>query len=154
MSYVTHKILLISLISLYAAGGIYTGATPQGEAYPFFSWFVFSGVPPKFQVKYDARFLEFGGKTLDPPVFFKAARGRHLKDSVALPQYSYLVNLLAEAIAQNNSEDIARQRQTLEGNFISRPLVYEIIKVRFDTLEYFKTGRILEIERVAVFNVP
>lgn len=154
MSYTTHKIILISLISLYVAGAIYGSTTIQGEKYPFFSWFVFSGVPPKSQEQYDARILEFKGKALNPPVFLKDARGLYLIDSVALPQYSYLVRLLGVSIAGDSPEDIARNRQALEKNFLARPVSYEIVKVRFDTLEYFREGKISEINSVAVFNVP
>lgn len=154
MSHNVFKIFLVALFLLYFLGSFYTSGTLEGEAYPFFSWFVFTKVPPKFQEGYTIRILKYGDKQLHSPVSFEDAYDVYMNRGIASPQYNYMIRALGTSVENKDLREIKRHRHTLEATFLSQPVVYEVVKIKFSTLERWRTGQVLESKSIAVFNVP
>lgn len=154
MSYNAIKIFLVTVIISYFYVAFYvTSHVPEGEVYPFFSWFVFTRVPPESNTEYTLKILEYEGRKLDPPIFLKDAYKTYLTPSIAPPTYNYIVQSLADNVIAEQPDKVEQYRNALEGGFLSREAVYEIVEIRFDTLEYYKTGKFYESESVAIFRI-
>jgi len=153
VSYNFLKIFLTSTILLYFYMGFYFSShTSEGEAYPFFSWFVFTRVPPQFITGYALKIVEYEGKKLDPPVFFQDSHGIYFKKILTMTEYDYTIRVLGENIERGETEKVEQYRKTIEESFLSQPVVYEIVRIEFDTLKYWKTGQFTEGERIATLT--
>lgn len=153
MPYNALKIFLASIIISYFYAAFYaTSHVPEGEVYPFFSWFVFTRVPQKLNTEYAVKIAEYGNRKLDPPVFFADARGIYVKNSVALPTYNYIIQSLGANVEAGQPSKIKQYREALEESFLSLPVVYEIVRIEFDTLELWNTGKFSEVGNVTAFT--
>ena len=61
MSYRSTKIFVALFLAIYFLAGLYTNYLPKREAYPFFSWNLFSKVPQANVREFALRIVEYRG---------------------------------------------------------------------------------------------
>jgi len=152
MPYNALKIFLLSLFIVYFFAGFYVSKTIRGEKYLIFPAFLFTQVPPQIGTEYTVRILEYGGKELDHPILFPDAYKLYFDNSIALPHYNSVIRYIGINIWQGQSGEIGHYIEALERSFLSKPVVYEIVRVKFDTIEYWRTGKTIEEKGIATFN--
>jgi len=69
-----------------------------------------------------------------------------------MTEYDYTIRVLGENIERGETEKVEQYRKTIEESFLSQPVVYEIVRIEFDTLKYWKTGQFTEGERIATLT--
>lgn len=156
MSYRAAKISVLLFLAVYFCTGMLAQFFAKGveDAYPFFSWFLFSRVPLRIQSEYAIRFLEIGGKTVDPPLFFKKAPGAlRNKERRSPDEYYVLVQSLGGAVKRKDAEETARLRLEIEKEMLDHPAVYEISEIIFNPVELWRNGSVMEIKPLAEFTL-
>lgn len=153
MSYRILGQLIIVFLVVYFSVGIAARFLSRGteDFYPFFSWFLFTTVPPRIQTDYAIRIVEAGGKKFDPPVFFERADDVYEKGDRSVAEYSRLTRSLAMSVRGNQKEEVERLRSALERKFLVYPVVYEAVEVTFSPIERWKTGEVLGVKTLATF---
>jgi len=154
MSYKLLKKVVIVFLAAYFSVGLLARFLSIGTErfYPFFSWFLFTRVPPRIQTSFDLRIYEFEGKQFDPPIFFEKAGSVYKKNSRLMAEYRNLIQRLGTAAKQNRKDEITQLRRELEANFLSHPVIYDIVEIRYNIIEYWKSGHIIEAKQIAIFN--
>lgn len=155
MSYRAAKISVLLFLAVYFCTGMLSHFSAKGEenSYPFFSWFLYAEVPLRIQSEYGIRFLEIGGRTVDPPLFFEKAVGAAYNPRRLSPGgYHYLIQLLGGAVKRKDAKEIARLRTEIEKEILDRPAVYEISEIKFNPVERWRNGTVMEIKPLAQFT--
>jgi len=151
MSYNVLKFLIFSFLVVYFVVGKYTERLPEAEWYPFFSWTLFSKIPA-LNEEYAVRIHEYEGKIFDPPIFFSQTQGVYSVSNTSITEYHFMIQLLGRSLKRNQEDEIIRRRQIFEANFLSHPVIYEVVKIKYDSIKYWKTGVMLGVESVAMLN--
>lgn len=151
MSYNFLKRSIILFLIIYAFAGFFF-TRDNKEVYPFFSWDLFSRVPGETFEDFDLLIHKIGDKEFNPPVFFKQTEGLYDKRDTRIGNYHPLIINLALSVKDQNLDEIFRNRSILESKFLLHPVEYEVVTVKFNTIERFETGRILEIRGLDKFT--
>jgi hypothetical protein len=154
MSYRTAKISFLLFLAVYFSTGMWSHFSAQGEenSYPFFSWFLYAPVPLRIQSEYGIRFLEIGGRTVDPPLFFEKTVGAYNPRRLSPGGYYQLIQLLGGAVKSKDAQEIARLRTEIEMEITDHPAVYEISEIIFNPVERWRNGTVMEISPLAQFT--
>lgn len=122
--------------------------TPSHEIFPFASWLLFSVVPDHV-TDYDLVLRGSFREPQEPPRSFNRAsnlvKGVH---SVASYQ---LIQQLGEAVEARNSFQAESVRRQIEEQFYTSGVRYDLIRVTFQPVERWKTGRVLSSHLVESF---
>lgn len=156
MSYKYFRALLVALLVLYWGAGYYYSKSFAGERYPFFSWFVFSRIPPRYETEDSIRLLELNGARLSPPLLLKDAYRENYfakGPGLSISQYRFLARSLGSAVGRKNEELVRRYRTEIENGLLGNTVVYEVVRVRYDTIEFWKSGAVQSVEPLATFTV-
>lgn len=157
MSYERFKGFIVFVLVIYFLVGLYTNYFIEGmrgdiaEVYPFASWGLFQTVP-NVRTKHTIRFLEVDGRRFDPPVFFADAheiynfRGRWPSDD------EVRVFRLANSIERGDREEVRRLREEIERNFSLKDVVYEVVFVSYNPLEFWKNREVRELRVLERFT--
>lgn len=113
---------------------------------------VFSRVPAPIQSDYSLRIISIDDKELPTPVLLRDAYGKYLSSHTAMSHYNYAVRGLALSLLDQKLGDARRYRNILETSFINNSAVYEIVGIEYDTLDYWRTGRISKINVIQRFK--
>lgn len=150
MSYRFLKFFFAVALVIYFAGGLATSGY-QKEVYPFFSWFLFDQVPNEKQ-DFTMRIISYGGQEYDPPLEFSQAS--HIFQSInqSATQYFYVIQDLGYGILNKNDSQAQNARERLEKIFLGAPAKYEILQVRYDPVQYWKTGEFIEAKLMATYE--
>jgi hypothetical protein len=151
MPYRFLKYFFAIFIAVYFIGGLYTRNTRAGEAYPFYSWFLFDQVPNE-KNDFTIRIVSYGGKTYNPPLEFSETREIFQTINQSATQYLYIVQDLGYAIIGQKQEQILTDRERLEKIFLGTPARYEVLQVRYDPVQYWKTGEYKELKVIATYE--
>ena len=158
MSYRAAKISVLLFLAVYFCTGMLARFFSKGvkgveDVYPFFSWFLFVEVPHRIQSEYGIRFLEIGGKTLDPPLFFEKAVGAAYNPTRRpAEEYHHLIQLLGGAVKRKDAQETARLRAEIEKEILDHSAVYEISEIIFNPVERWRNGSVMEIKPLAEFT--
>lgn len=150
MSYGRIKFGIFLSLIIYLIGG-YVFTTSTKEMYPFFSWNMFNRVPNEISQETNLIVHSAGDKVYSPPLFLKDTPEIY-NSSKDITMYLIMVRKLGESIYQNQADDTNNLRAELESNFTKHPVIYEIVKIKFKTLDILKKDRALEITSLAKFN--
>lgn len=150
MSYERTKFGVFLLLLIYLFGGYFLTTDTQ-ETYPFFSWNMFNRVPNEISSDFGIIIHSSPDKTYSPPQFFKNTPEIYnpYKDETL---YQIMIRKLGNSIQQNRPYETKKLRLELETNFVKHPVIYEIVKVKFKTLEWLKDGQFIEKNSLAKFK--
>ena len=154
MSYKLLRKIIMAFLIFYFSVGLFARYLSDGveDVYPFFSWFLFSKVPARIQIDFAIRIHEFAEKRFEPPIFFEKAKGIYDKTSYSTTDYYHLVQLLGMSLQSNRMNEVKRLRRELEKNFLSYPVVYEVVELKFNPIERWKTGQFIGIKSLVTFT--
>lgn len=144
------SILLGGLLSYMIAGFLTFNISQKksNEIFPIFSWFLFAEVPQKNHVRYTLRIYQADDRVLPQPLLFSESEAFTNPKSVSANK---LIQDLGKAVVSQKSSEITRIRQLLEENQIHRIQRYELIKMTYDPVERFKTGK-MDVESICFFE--
>lgn len=120
------------------------------EKYLFYHWYVFTYVPSREEITYDAVVTERGGKPVDPVALVDS--GNFLFDAWRnRPYYTERIRQLGEAVA-SQSEHVGANRKTIEQYVIAGPVTYEVREIRYDPIRRYLAGEIHSSRTIGTFE--
>lgn len=152
MSYSSVKKCAVIFLLIYFTTGVLARLLTRGneDFYPFFSWFLFSDVPPRIQYGYAVRMDQIGDEKFSPPVFFEKTPA-FAKKSVSSGEFYNLTQLFGQSIAHHQTDETDRLRKRIEQNLPPRS-VYEIVGVEYDVIKHFDTGEVTKVDILGTFR--
>ena len=142
---------IVGGLFLYLVGGILTfdlAKKKSNEVFPLFSWFLFADVPQKNHVRYTLRILRADDRDLVPALFFSEATAFANPKSVSANK---LIDEIGRSIVRQEEGEVQRLRQTLEENQIHRIQRYELLKLTYDPVERYQTGK-MQVVSIRIFE--
>lgn len=138
--------LLAFVLSMGIAGIVWS---PDGEFFPFASFSLFS-VVPNVRVAYAIEIHDLHGRPVDPPLLWV-----HPDKASAEPTSSepfYAIQRFGSAFVKGHYDDAEYWRHLLEEDFLSPPVRYELVQVRYDPFERLSSGRLRQEQILASFT--
>ncbi|MEX2090534.1 MAG: hypothetical protein WD989_00140 [Candidatus Paceibacterota bacterium] len=151
MSYRFLKYFFAIILLVYFVGGLASRNSAKGELYPFFSWFLFDQVPNEKQ-NFTMRIISHGGQRHEPPLEFSQATDIFRTINQSATQYFYVIQDLGYGILNGNDRQIENARERLEKIFLGMPATYEILQVRYDPVQYWRTKEFKELKIIGVYE--
>ena len=148
---VAASFLFLALYASIGFGAYVTSGRSFERAYPFFSWFLYVSVPQHIQGGYDIVVTAENGKTLPQPLPLTDANARFLDMHIAEQDVVNAAREFGRALEANRPADAADVRNMLEAHMITS-LTYEVRKIQFDSLDYFKHGTIIRNKVLGTFT--
>lgn len=151
----SYKILragvLLLLGGYFVIGLLLFVAVPySNEVYPFFSWTLFRNVPQRTDSTVTVRFISADGKTFDPPILLDDSAG--LIDIHKAATNDAKLAALRSAFLSSDTQGTRDARMQFEQTFTARRVTYEIVRLTYDTIEHWRTGKYLKLETLARFT--
>ncbi len=138
MSYRFVKLFAAISLGVYAFMGAYAMRFPAREMYPFFSWSLFSTIPQNLEV-YTMEVHRIGVTTYDPPLKFREMREIFAAVDQSPTQYFAPIQSLGRALYAGESG--ARARARVESIFQGQEFEYSILRIKYDPVDYWRTGQ-------------
>ncbi|MGF1511185.1 MAG: hypothetical protein ACFB9M_16960 [Myxococcota bacterium] len=135
------------LLSSYILAGLMATAVPGFEVFPFFCWFLFP-ITPSVEDRYALEILTLGGRSVHPPALFQDLD--LVEDPFAMDAWTS-IQALGRAFERGDMGAVHTLQRRLQMNFLPAPSQYRLVRLRFDPLERFRTGRIQQ--RKALWTV-
>ena len=130
----------LAIVLVYVASSLYLGFSGKRDAYPLFSWSLFTYVP---NVQYDFGLLitEIDGRILDPPQDLMSFRDR-LSGAGEIRAY-YTVQDFGDALVRRDAVKMKALRLLLEREYLAGAgeLRYRIVARAYDPIEKWRDGR-------------
>ena len=132
------QVVIVSLIA-YASIAVCIQALQKQDAYPFFSWNLFS-VIPNVHTAYTMKIISMNGVSHNPPLSFDTLSSFFQNINASPPEYLQIVQQLGSALENKSSRDnVVVLRQNLERMFANTKATYQITRIEYDPLEYWHT---------------
>ena len=136
--------LLIGMSNEYIGEEVFNSGA---EWYPVFSWDLFSSVPNE-KTDYHMRIVRLGPTNYDPPLPFRETSALFDSIGASPTEYTPLINKLGRAAEESDQTQIDFYSAKVRAIFGDRPYAYEILKVRYDPVEYWRASSYLETELI------
>lgn len=144
-------LLLAAVLGVGLLLGMYF---PNQDVYPFSSWSLYH-VAPGTRVEFMVLVHPYEAQKFDPPISLEDANARgFLKEYNSPTAYWKGIQRLGAGLERNQQQEVAKERIRLEDNFRSKDVEYEILKISYDPLEYWKTKKFKIIKRMGRFAPP
>lgn len=140
------------VLAFYFFAGLATKRT--GEVFPIFHWALFANAPDT-RIDYELYILEQDGRRFSPPVLLQNTE--EYKEWLAASYDIYnslgVIDSFARAHQAGRTERAAELKGALEHNFVPGDKVrYKILRVEYDALERYRTGKVRAASTVGVFS--
>lgn len=124
-----------AFILLYTAVLVVNGPENREEAFPVFSWSLFSKIPEAEITDYSIRFTSVDGVELPTPLYYDEATA--LLTTAQRPEPNQVMQKLGSAVASDKPYAAALAKETLEDRWLEGidSAEYEIVRRRFDIIE-------------------
>lgn len=143
---------LIFIAAYFTVGiGAHLTAKSTEDLYPFFSWFLFSRVPPRIQSEFEIRILEINDKNINPPVRLREDSEVFKSGGTSEKELHDISERLGRAALSKNEEDIALARRELESKLV-KSISYEVSHIDFDILDRWQNGKVISERSLARFS--
>jgi hypothetical protein len=129
----------IGFLVLYFVVGLASLATPRQEIFPIYSWFLFATVPNQDE-KYDVRIYSVGHYKMETPVFYNDGAANIVLDPHSITAYK-IIQKMGEAYTRDQMKEFRRYRKLFEKNALWSNTDYEIVKVSYDPIQRWETGK-------------
>lgn len=137
-----YNIFVIGFISLYFLFGMLTALLGAKEIFPFFSWSLFSFIPNENR-EYAIIVYEYDGIIVSPPQLFQQlfqeAKGI-IRQSDSIIAHN-LIQDFGNAYEGNEIRKAEKIRKLFNANFIKTPAQYSLIRIIYNPIERWKTGK-------------
>lgn len=132
------KYLAIGTLVLYFVLGAGLRVFVRDDIYPIFSWNLFSYIPND-QYKFSLRVLSYGTDKYTPPKRFDEMATIFEKIHQPPTEYVRDIDQMGYALQGKDTDKIARIKTRLDTMFYKTPATYEITKVRYNPVEFWRT---------------
>ncbi len=140
---------LFWLLALYFAAGLsMKQVVGRGEIYPVFSWALFAKVPNERTV-FALRIFAYDGAPLESDFFYEEAEGIVPEPHSIAAQHA--IRRLGAAATRGTKEEEAEARRLLERLYLKTDMRYEIVRVRYEPRNRWRTGE-REIELIRSYS--
>ena len=117
------------------------------------SWNLYSGVPARIQSDFSVLVHSIGGQEIMPAPYLDDTPGLVFG---RLIDYNHSlvhdVMRLGQAIDAGQKDAVRKEREKLEANFLKDQIVYELVHIRFNPIDRWKTGQLISTESLATFT--
>lgn len=138
-----YSIFVIGFISFYFLFGIISGLLSTKQIFPFFSWNLFGDIPNK-RIEHTVIVDLYNGTIVSPPQLFQEAKEIVWEsDSITARR---LIQDFAMAYQWGDIKEADRLRKIFEANFIKAPARYRLVRLIYDPLVRWKTGKYERID--------
>lgn len=151
MSYGLLKKSIILFMISYTFASFYITYEDR-EIFPFFSWNMFNKVPPDIAEAYDVLIHKADTETFTPPKSINEVKNIYRPNAGGAALYRSIIGKFGLSLKDNNVKEASRRRAMLESKFLLHPVEYEVVHIRFNTIERFKTGRTLKLVSLGKFS--
>lgn len=134
--YIKH--IAIGCVVLYFCFGTGLRMFVREGIYPFFSWNLFSIIPNE-QTIFTLRVLTLGDESYTPPRRFDELTELFKVLRQSPTEYVPHINDLGFAIQGGRTDKIGRYKKIVERIFFKTPATYEIVKVTYDPIEFWRS---------------
>lgn len=150
---ITQWAIVLSLI-LYPLIAFTTIGLPQRELFPFFSWELFSHIPPPEITSYGIRFSSANGQTLTPPIYFEEAK--HLTPYADSVDAFVTIQSLGQAVEQSDQSKMMATQQLIQSAYFGEltSANYQLVRRRFDLLERWQLNQYAQENVLTDFSYP
>lgn len=155
MTYEQSTGITLALLVAVLGVGAYLGITApnQPPLYPFSSWSLYHVVPGDMS-EYVLLVHEAGEKRFEKPITLHSAYKQGLlKEYVSPTAYWKGVQRLGSGLETGDAAVVLAERQRIENNFSARPVRYEVTRVTYDVLEYWRSGAFRAFQNVGELHV-
>jgi len=141
-----------AVLAFYFFAGLATKRT--GEVFPVFHWALFANAP-ETKIEYELYIIEQDGQRFPSPVLLQNTE--EYKEWLAASYDIYnslgVIESFGRAYEAGRAERAAELEGVLEHNFVPGDEVrYKILRVEYDALERYRTGRVMTASTVGVFS--
>jgi hypothetical protein len=150
MSYRITKVVILSVLALYFVIALSAQGKNQ-DPYPIFSWSLFSDIPNP-RNEFTIELHRYGDEVYDPPLRFSELSFLFDKLKNSPTEYTPRFTKLAEAIERRDMAEAERVQEEIAKMFMGKPYEYELIQVRVDAVEYWKTGHYDLVKSIATVD--
>ncbi len=143
--------MIIVTLLAYGGGGILTfdlSKRKSNEIFPVFSWFLFAEVPQKKHIRYTIRIYRADNRDLATPLLFANASEYLNPKSVSANK---LIDEIGRSVGGADETEVQHLREILEENQINRIQRYELLKLTYDPVERYQTGK-MQVESIRFFD--
>lgn len=141
----TWQVIVVAVL-VYGTVAIVGRWTALGEIFPFFSWDLFTVIPGQ-EVRATIYLVAVDGREFEEPLpFFETEHVRGSRVTV-----SRLAGQLTEALRRDPNR-ASVLREGLEGNHLPRRVEWSLVHERFDPVERWRSGELLDAWEVARFS--
>ncbi len=153
MTYEVQKRIVLVLLALYFCIGLYDNYFYGNERYPVFSWSLFSSIPNE-KTTYTVAISRLGVNTYQPPLRFDESR--HLFELLGQSptQYTPMIENMGMALDRGDTERFTREKEHFERMFGNAAFSYDLLRVRYDPLEYWQYQTFISTTSLGVFTRP
>jgi hypothetical protein len=129
----------IGFLIFYFVVGLLSLATPRQEIYPIYSWFLFALVPNQ-EDRYDVRIYAVGNYKMEKPVLYSDGPDNISPDPHSITSYK-VIQKMGETYEKKDVKEFKRYRELFEKNSLWGKTDYEIVKVSYDPIQRWETGK-------------
>ena len=129
------------VVMAYGLSSIYLGYSGKRDAYPLFSWSLFTHVP-NFRHDFALLITQIDGAPVNPPADLMSFKGR-LSGAGEIRAY-YTIQDFGDALVRRDGARMETLRRLLEKEYLagsSGPLRYRIVARAYDPVEKWRHGR-------------
>jgi hypothetical protein len=147
------RVATILAAYLVAAAAAQVWGGRDRELFPIFAWSLFSTVPSEPN-EYAVRITAIDGAPLEAKPFLGDLFGRGFSSPRSTSELWAVTQRLGDAISAGGSGEVGAMRRLLEANFLcaTGQVDYEVVRLRYRTLDRWATGALGSIEPVAAFG--
>lgn len=163
MTYFYTKLFVFLFIGLYFFSSLWIVYSPWKSQndnpdtlnitfFPLYSWTIFTDVPRTIESYPTLRISYVNGVAIEPPIYFVDAD--KLFDTSKKPKDSWykLFEQLSRDIQSGDNAHILATRKEIEAGFLSANVTYELVQIRFQPIEFFRTRKVLNSISYGIFK--
>lgn len=118
---------------------------------PFCGTATFEKVP-NTQEMYTIMVRSYGNEVLDLPRFFPDAYEIFDVKRTPPPKYLSFIEEIGKSIERGEQGMVVRWRNELEDGLLIRPVEYDVVKIKYNPVDYLKERKVLELEQLGSFT--
>lgn len=151
MTYTRWRTIALSVLLMYFFTGVASETFGTGEFYPVFSWELFSNIPAEVKT-FTIQIDEFDGEVYDPPLQFSEMYDFFNALGQSPTDYEQPIVNLGSAIEGGRADEVTQYSEEIGNIFQGAPYTYTVLKVVYDSLEYWETQQFTDVTELGSFS--
>lgn len=147
MKYERLKKFLIATLFVFGVAGFIVNFLPEKEAYPFYSWNLFSKIPNN-ESSYYIRVTEYKGQKKNDLLI-----GEKLEEYIKIDyrgEFYWLIQDYGRVVEEKNAQET---RMELESLFKDGNVSYQVVLMEYDPYKFKRFGEVIDEKVVGAFEI-